>query len=190
MRDHVAKDNHAVLRGSRTRNPSARLGEWIYPVNRNSYACVARTQIPDEPETYEEAMASLERELWLATMQEEYESLVANNIWTLEEIPEQSNLIKCHWVYKLKLAADGSVSRYKARLVAKGFTQRKGVDYEETFSPVVKFDSIRTILSVAAVEDLNFTLFNVCSAYLNGLLCKLIYMQQPISFEINHARKK
>ena len=188
--DHAIEDNLIVLRGPRTRNLPARLGEWIYPVNRNSYACVACTQSPDEPETYEEAMASPKRELWLAAMQEEYESLVANDIWTLKEIPEQSNLVKCRWIYKLKLAADGSISRYKARLVAKGFTQRKGVDYEETFSLVVKFDSIKTILSIAVAEDLNLTQFDVCTPYLNGLLCELIYMQQSIDFEISHARKK
>jgi len=71
-------------------------------------------------------------------MREEYESLVQNDTWTLEEIPQECNLVKCRWMFKLKLVADGSVSRYKARHVAKGFTQKKGVDYEETFSPIVK----------------------------------------------------
>ena len=175
-----------VVLPSRARNPPARLGEWIYLVNRHSYACVACLAIPDEPDSYQEAMASPEKEHWLAAMQEEYDSLIQNDTWTLEELPVEANLVKCRWVYKLKLAADGSVSRYKARLVAKGFTQRKGVDFEETFSPVVKFDSIRTVLSVAAAEDLNLTQFDVCTAYLNGLLRELIFMQQPIGFEVPH----
>ena len=123
-------------------------------------------------------------------MHEEYESLLANDTWTLEEIPKECNLIKCRWVYKLKLAADGSVNRFKARLVAKGFTQKKGVDYHETFSPIVKFDSIRTLLSVAAVEDLNITQFDIRTAYLNGLLRELIYMQQPIGFEVGHPANR
>jgi len=117
-------------------------------------------------------------------MCEEYESLIRNDIWTLEEILKECNLVKCRWVYKLKLAIDGSISHYKARLVAKGFTQQHDVDYEETFSQVVKFDSIHTILSMVVVEDLNFIQFDICTTYLNGLLRELIYMQQPLRFEV------
>jgi len=98
--------------------------------------------------------------------------------------------MKCRWVFKLKLAGVGSVSCYKATLVAKGFMQRKGIDYEETFNPVVKFDSVRTILFVAAAEDLNLTQFNVCTAYFNGFLREFIYMQQPIGFEVGHPTNR
>jgi hypothetical protein len=85
-------------------------------------------------------------------------------------------------VFKLKLAVDGSVHRYKARLCAKGFTQREGVDYTETFSPVAKFDSIRAILSIAVVEDLHIVEFDVRTAFLYGELDEVIYMEQPVGF--------
>jgi hypothetical protein len=113
----------------RMRNPTMRYGEWIYPTNRNSYACTAMfDDLPVEPETYEEAMASPEKEQWIAAMHEEYQSLLINDTWSLVELPRGRKTIKNKWVYKLKLAADGSVSRFKARLVAKGFTQRPGID--------------------------------------------------------------
>lgn len=100
-----------------------RYGEWIYPTNHNSYACTAMfDDLPVEPETYEEAMASSEKEQWIAAMRKEYKSLLINDTWSLVELPRGRKTIKNRWIYKLKLVADGSVSRFKARLVAKGFT--------------------------------------------------------------------
>lgn len=103
-------------------------------------------------------------------MEQEYNSLISNETWVLTELPPGRKAIQNKWVFKVKTALDGSISRYKARLVAKGFSQREGVDYLETFSPVVKFDSIRTILSIAAVEDLDIVQFDVETASCMGLL--------------------
>lgn len=116
-------------------------------------------------------------------MQEEYDSLLANHTWDLEPLPAGRKTIKCKWVFKLKLGTDGEVQRYKARLCAKGFTQREGIDYTETYSPVVKFDSLRCILSIAAANDLDITQFDVCTAFLNGEIEEVIYMDQPLGFQ-------
>lgn len=82
-------------------------------------------------------------------MDEEYQALMRNQTWHLVPPKKGQNVIDCKWVYKIKKRADGTIDRYKACLVAKGFKQRYGIDYEETFSPVVKATTIRTILSIA-----------------------------------------
>lgn len=86
-------------------------------------------------------------------MDAEYEALVKNNTWHLVPPQRGNNVIGCKWVYKIKRKADGSLDRYKACLVAKGFKQRYGIDYEDTFSPVVKVATIRIIYPLSCLED-------------------------------------
>ncbi|GBN41194.1 Retrovirus-related Pol polyprotein from transposon TNT 1-94 [Araneus ventricosus] len=117
-----------------------------------------------EPDTYKEAIASKESSEWLAAMKEEMDSLEANNTWKLVNIPYDRKAIGSRWVYKIKKNADGTVQRFKARLVAKGYSQKVGMDFNETFSPVVRWDTIRTVLSVAAYKKLKLVQFDVKTA--------------------------
>ena len=98
-------------------------------------------------------MVNLDKDKWLEAMNQKIESMHSNSVWTLVDAPEQNMPIGCKWIYKRKKWADGQVETYKARLVAKGFTQREGIDNDETFYPVAMFKSIRILLTIAAHYD-------------------------------------
>jgi hypothetical protein len=115
-------------------------------------------------------------------MQKEYDSLMKNNTWTLVPLPVDRKPVSFKWVFKIKQGANGEVERYKARLVVSGFTQTYEVDYNETFAPVAKFTSIRCILTLAALEDMEIHQMGVKTSFLNGKLEEEIYMEQPQGF--------
>jgi hypothetical protein len=136
-----------------------------------------------EPECYEEAMQVDTKNKWEQGMKEEMDSLVNNQTWDLVQLPAKKRELQNKWVYKLK-EEDGGKKGYKARLVVKGFAQKKGIDFDEIFSPVVKMTSIRTILSLVAVEDLHLEQLDVKPTFLHGDLEEEIYMQQPQGYEV------
>jgi Reverse transcriptase (RNA-dependent DNA polymerase) len=138
--------------------------------------------LPDEPASYREAVKSTYKDDWDNAMQEEMKSLSENHTWDLVDLPKDRRAVKCKWVYCIKFGADGKPNRFKARLVAKGFTQILGLDYDETFSPVTRLDSIRILLALATLEDWEIHQIDVKMAFLNGDLDEEIYMQQPEGF--------
>lgn len=117
-------------------------------------------------------------------------SMAKNKVWELVDLPPGRKTIGNKWVLKIKRKADGSIDKYKARLVAKGYTQREGIDYEETFSPVVRFVSIRLILAIVAHLDLELFQMDVKTAFLNGELDEEIYMDQPMGFQVKGQERK
>jgi hypothetical protein len=138
--------------------------------------------LEEEPRTFKAALASPESKLWMEAMQEELNSMKKNNVWELTELPNNRRAIGSKWIFKRKLNASGHVDKYKARLVAKGFTQKEGIDFVETFSPVAKFTSIRIISALSAYYDLELHQMDVKTAFLNGTLDEEIYMSQPDGF--------
>jgi histone deacetylase 1/2 len=133
-----------------------------------------------EPENTAEAF---EHSNWKKAMHEEYSALMRNNTWHLVPAKQGKNIIDCKWVYKIKRRSDGTIDRYKARLVAKGFKQRYGIDYEDTFSPVVKIATIRLVLSIAVSRGWALRQLDVQNAFLHGVLEEEVYMRQPPGFE-------
>ena len=132
-----------------------------------------------EPPTYKIASQLPQ---WQDAMTSEFQALQRQNTWTLVPSSSNQNLVGCRWVYKLKRNSDGSIARYKARLVAKGYHQQQGMDYDETFSPVVKPATVRLILSIAAQQNWSLKQLDVSNAFLHGLLKENVYMQQPPGF--------
>jgi histone deacetylase 1/2 len=118
---------------------------------------------------------------WQSAMRSEIAALHANNIWSFVSFDPSMDVVGYRWVYKIKHRADGAIDRYKARLVARGFTQQEGIDYLETFSPVVKPTTVRLVLSLAVSTNWQIHQLDVYNAFLNGSLQEVVYMQ-PIGF--------
>jgi hypothetical protein len=110
-------------------------------------------------------------------MDYEYDALIKNKMWHLVPPQKGTNIIDCKWVYKIKRKADGSLDRYKAGLVTKGFKQQYGIDYEETFSPIVKSATIRIILSPGVSKGWSIRQLDVQNAFLHGFLDEDVYMR-------------
>ncbi|KAK8701481.1 hypothetical protein V6N13_019868 [Hibiscus sabdariffa] len=136
----------------------------------------------DEPKTYQEVVSSPDSEKWLEAMRSEMDSMSDNQVWTLVEPPEGIKPIGCKWVFKKKTDMDGNLQTYMGRLVAKGYRQIHGIDYDETFSPVAMFKSIRILLAIAAFHDYEIWQMDVKTAFLNGKLEENVYMTQPEGF--------
>ena len=166
-------------RPKRTRIPNKQI------FNENFVVHQATLCKSTDPATVEEALTSQYAEEWKRAMEEEIQAHVENQTWTLSDVPTGRKAIKCKWVFKTKLKSDGTVERYKARLVAKGCSQKPGIDYEETYSPVVRYTSIRLLMALAAKYDLDIDQMDVTTAFLHPELEEEIYMELPGGFRLN-----
>ncbi|XP_073061796.1 uncharacterized protein [Primulina eburnea] len=135
-----------------------------------------------EPESFEEAITSEHKDMWMEAMQEEMQSLHDNETFELVKLPKGKKALKNKWVFRLKHEEHSSQPRFKARIVVKGFGQKHGVDFDEIFSSVVKMTSIRIVLGLAAELDLEVEQMDVKTAFLHGDLEEEIYMEQPKGF--------
>ncbi|CAL5443960.1 unnamed protein product [Camellia sinensis] len=160
----------------RARHPPKRLG-WSNTCFSASYRTfLSAIHSFAEPQSYKEACQDPH---WVQAMEDELFALQKTSTWELVPLPVGKNLVGCKWVYKVKTHSDGSLERYKARLVAKGFSQEYGIDYEETFAPVAKMTTVRTLISVAAVRSWPLYQMDVKNAFLNGTLTEEVYMRPP-----------
>lgn len=145
-----------------------------------SYICMA-----DVPQTYEEALSSEDSEMWIKSIKEELQAHEDNGTWEIVKKPDNARLLDCKWVFRVKSEPTGP--RYKARLCAKGFAQKSGIDYTETFSPTVRYDSIRLLLSIAAEKCMTLKQFDIKTAFLYGELQEKIYMKIPEGLNVENG---
>ena len=145
-------------------------------------AQTVNTTILGDPQQYRDAMATPEAEKWKIAMDEEMRCLEEHGVYKLVDLPEGRQPIQCRWVFILKRDTDNRPKRYRARLVAKGFSQIQGIDYNETFAPVARHDTLRLLLALAATFDFEVHGIDIKSAYLHGELEEEIYMVQPEGF--------
>jgi hypothetical protein len=124
-------------------------------------------------------------------MHEELNNFTHNQVWTLEKPPQDARIIGTKWVFRNKQDDQGVIVRNKARLVAKGFSQVEGLDFGETFAPVARLEAIRILLAYASCYDIKLYQMDVKSAFFNGFINELVYVEQPPRFEDprypNHA---
>jgi len=133
----------------------------------------------DDLVNFHQAMQDSNSEKWIEAMNEEYKSMQDNKVWELVPLLEGVKPIGCKWIFKTKRHSKGNVERYKVRLVAKGYTQKEGIDFKETFSPVSSKDSFRKIMALVTYYDLEFHQMDVKTTFLNGNIDETIYMVQP-----------
>ncbi|KAA0040613.1 Retrovirus-related Pol polyprotein from transposon TNT 1-94 [Cucumis melo var. makuwa] len=125
-----------------------------------------------------------------STMKEEMTTIEKNGTWKMVDLPKGKNAIDLKWVYKTKFAADGSLEKHKARLVAKGHAQQHGINFEETFSPVARFETVRVVLALAAQQQWSVYQFDVKSDFLNEELEEEVYVEQPKGFVKKDSEEK
>lgn len=175
-----------VRRSERQRTPRS-YNDYV------TYMCTDETSdetnLEAMPVTVSEALSRPDGNKWRQAMMDELDSFEESDAWDLMDLPEKGTIVENKWVFKVKCDSDNQCS-YRARLVAKGFTQKEGIDYGETFAPVVRHSTLRLLVGLAVKLDLEITHLDVKTAFLNGLLEEDVYMRQPEGFVLKGFENK
>ncbi|CAI7883368.1 unnamed protein product [Closterium sp. NIES-53] len=150
--------------------------------------CCFGVNLPHELASMEEALAGDDRKAWLASREDEFQSHMENETWTLTNLPPGRKALDCTWVLRVKTNAEGRLERRKTRLVIKGFQQREGIDLQEVFAPVAKAPTLRLLLAAAAVCGWKVEQMDVKTAFLYGMVDEEIYMKQPEGYDDGSGR--
>ena len=144
----------------------------------------------EEPNNYKQAINGQASNSWKKSIEEELNSLRENDTWEVTNLPKNKNLIKTKWVFKIKRDNNNQPERFKARLVEKGYDQEIGIDYYETFAPVIKQQSLRLLLAIAINENLIIHHVDISTAFLNGLLDEDVYIEIPEGLKHNYLKNE
>jgi hypothetical protein len=151
----------------------------------SSYMALMCDLLEKEPTCFEDAIQKKE---WVDAMTEEYQSIIKNDVWEIVPRPNSKDVVLSRWLFKIKHAAYGSIEKYKARFVACGFSQKEGIDYKETFAPVARYTSIRTIIALATKMEWKLHQMNVKTTFLNGVIEEEVYIEKPQGFEVEDRK--
>ena len=146
----------------------------------SSYTDLMCNLLDEEPTCFEEAIQKKE---WTDAMTEEYQSIIKNDVWEIVPRPKSKDVVSSKWLFKIK-HADGIIEKYKERFVAHGFSQKEGIDYEETFAPVARYTLIRTIIALASKMKLKLHHMDMKTSFLNGVIEEEVYIEKPQGFEV------
>lgn len=185
--DEVSIDGEDLAPPARRSNRESRQPDR-YQAIHFAYLAYESTSINNEPLTVTEALTGSEKVEWKAAMDAEFQSLLDNHTWDLVDLPDGCKAISNKWVFKRKTNGQGKITRHKSRLVAKGCSQREGIDYFETFSPVVRYSSIRLLMALTVKFELTIEQMDVVTAFLHGDIKETIYMKQPEGFDDKTGR--
>jgi hypothetical protein len=151
----------------------------------SSYTALMCDLLEEEPTCFEEA---IERKGWADTMTNEYQSIMKNEVWEIVFRSKNKDMVSSRWLFKIKHVANGSIEKYKARFVTRGFSQKEGIDYEETFAPMAIYTSIRTIIALAAKMKWKLHKMDVKTSFLNCVIEEEVYIEQPQGFEVEDRK--
>jgi hypothetical protein len=147
------------------------------------YVALMRNISDAKPSSFEEAD---KLQVWKDAILEEYRSIIKNNVWDIVMRPKDKSVVSSKWIYKIKHAVNGSVEKFKAIFVARGFTQKEGIDYEETFSHVARYTSIRTIIALAPILGWKLHQMDVKKTFLNGKIEYEVFVEQLDGFVLHN----
>ncbi|MCH80155.1 copia-type polyprotein [Trifolium medium] len=184
--DHIGASNSNLNDQGRTRKPPYWHSDYDTTIHEDELSDEDTRNlmafglcVDEDPNSYDEASKS---QKWRDAMNTEIEAIEKNNTWVLTDLPKNAKVIGVKWIYKTKLNEKGEVDKYKARLVAKGYAQKYGTDYKEVFAPVARWDTIRSLLAIAAMKNWYVFQLDVKSAFLHGELTETVYVEQPLGY--------
>jgi hypothetical protein len=151
----------------------------------SSYTALMCDLLEEEPTCFEEA---IQRKEWADDMIEEYQSIMKNEVWEIVPRPKNKDVVSSRWLFKIKHVANGSIEKYKEIFVACGLSQKEGIDYEETFSLVARYTSIRTIIALTTKMKWKMHQMDVKTSFLNGVIEEEVHIEQPQGFEVEDMR--
>jgi hypothetical protein len=151
----------------------------------SSYMAFMCDLVEKEPTCFEEFVQKIE---WMDAMTEEYQSIMKNDVWEVVPRLKNKDVVSSKWIYKIKHAPDKSIEKHKERFVARGFSQKEGIDYEETFSPVARYSSIRTTIALVAKMNWKLHHMDMKIAFVNGVIEEEVYIEQPQGFEVEYRK--